>query len=100
VVGQGIFGVTAAIELSKRGYKVSALHAGDFGQPDSLSASTDISKLVRLDYGKDEIYMEMMEQSLKGWKEWNSKWKEEVYHESGVLCLSSTPMQEGNSMLH
>ena len=54
VVGAGIFGVTAAIELRRWGYAVSLFDPGPLPHPHA--ASTDISKVIRMDYGADEIY--------------------------------------------
>src|SRR6267142_93871 len=51
VAGGGVFGITAAIELRKRGHAVRLLDPGPLPHP--LAASTDISKVVRLEYGPD-----------------------------------------------
>ena len=65
IVGAGIFGVTAALELAKRGHQVKLFDPGPLPHPDA--ASTDISKAIRLGYGADEFYMELMEIALEGW---------------------------------
>ena len=52
VAGAGVFGVTAAIELRKRGHAVRLVDPGPLPHP--LAASTDISKVVRPEYGADE----------------------------------------------
>ena len=52
VVGAGIFGVTAARELARRGHEVVLVDIGPIPHP--LAASTDVSKVVRLEYGPDE----------------------------------------------
>jgi glycine/D-amino acid oxidase-like deaminating enzyme len=54
VVGAGIFGVATALALRRRGYAVTLLDPGPLPHP--LVASTDISKIVRLDYGPDADY--------------------------------------------
>lgn len=41
------------------------------GIPHDEAASTDISKLVRLDYGDDAVYTEMMEVALERWERFN-----------------------------
>ena len=69
VVGAGIFGVTAAIELRRRGHAVQLLDPGPLPHP--LAASTDISKAVRMEYGTDEDYATLVEQSFDGWHQWN-----------------------------
>ena len=59
VVGAGIFGVTAALELRTRGWDVTVVDPGPVPRP--VAASTDISKVVRMDYGADELYTAMSE---------------------------------------
>jgi glycine/D-amino acid oxidase-like deaminating enzyme len=60
IVGAGVFGLTAAIELKKRQKeaKICVLDTGPV--PHRHAASTDISKVIRMDYGADELYIEMM----------------------------------------
>ena len=93
IIGAGVFGVTAAIVLKKRGYEVSLFDPGPLPHP--LAASTDISKVVRLDYGYDEDYMALMEKALEGWREWNVSWQETLFHETGVVSLSKSQMAPG-----
>src|SRR5436305_1680047 len=54
IVGAGVNGVTAAIQLKKRGHEVILVDPGPL--PHALAASTDISKAVRAAYGADEDY--------------------------------------------
>ena len=93
IVGGGMFGLTAAIELSSRGHRVGLIDPGPIPHP--LAASTDISKVVRMAYGADELYTEMGEQSIAGWKRWNEAWGETLYHETGVTMFTQKPMQPG-----
>lgn len=93
ILGGGVFGLTAAIELRARGWKVTLLEAGTIPHPDA--ASTDISKVVRMDYGRDVQYTEMGELSLQRWREWNKHWGEALYHEDGFLVLTAGNMEEG-----
>jgi glycine/D-amino acid oxidase-like deaminating enzyme len=97
VVGAGIFGVTAALELRSRGHRVVLMDPGPLPHP--LAASTDISKVVRMEYGSDEAYMALMEQARRGWLAWNEEWAAEglepLYHETGVLMVCRDPMTDG-----
>lgn len=93
IVGAGIFGVTAALELSRRGHRVAILDPGPLPHP--LAASTDISKVIRMEYGPDEQYMAMVEQSLSGWQYWNEEFDDSLYHETGVAMLTRAPMAAG-----
>ncbi len=85
VVGAGIFGLTAAIELKLRGHPVTLLDPGPLPHP--LAASTDISKVVRIEYGSDEDYTALAERALSGWRSWNEEFGVELFHETGVLYL-------------
>lgn len=60
IVGAGVFGLAAAIELKLRqkDAKITVLDPGPV--PHRHAASTDISKVIRMDYGEDELYIEMM----------------------------------------
>ncbi len=94
VVGAGVFGATAALELARRGRRVALLDQGRVPHPDA--ASTDISKVVRLDYGSDTFYTALMEEALGGWRAWNEAWDRPLFHETGFLVLSSIPMAPGS----
>ncbi len=93
VVGGGIFGITAALELLERAYDVSLFDPGPLPRPEA--SSTDISKMVRMDYGGDALYTELVEQGFPVWELWNRTWAEELYHEDGFLFLTREPMQPG-----
>jgi glycine/D-amino acid oxidase-like deaminating enzyme len=93
VVGAGIFGVTAALELRSRGHAVRLLDPGPLPHP--LAASTDISKIVRMEYGADRDYAVLGERSLEGWRRWNEDLGVTLFHESGVLFMRRTPLAPG-----
>src|SRR6266513_435028 len=94
VVGAGINGVTAAIELRRRGHDTVLLDPGPLPHP--LAASTDISKAVRAAYGADEEYAALAERSIPLWLEWNREFGTELYHEVGFLFLRRQEMQPGD----
>ncbi len=94
VVGAGINGVTAAIELKKRGHKVVLVDPGPLPHP--LAASTDISKAVRTAYGADEYYTALAERAIPLWRKWNEEFGLELYHETGVLFVRRELMQPGD----
>src|SRR6266487_87604 len=94
VVGAGINGVTAAIELKKRGHAVILIDPGPL--PHSLAASTDISKAVRAAYGADEDYTELAERSINLWRKWNEEFGIELYHETGVMFVRRREMKPGD----
>lgn len=93
IVGAGIFGSSAALELRKRGHEVTLLDPGPI--PHVLASSTDISKVLRMDYGADEFYMELMEDAFKGWEAWNQSWGIPLFHKTGILYLAGGSMKPG-----
>jgi glycine/D-amino acid oxidase-like deaminating enzyme len=94
IVGAGINGVTAAIELKKRGHKLMLIDPGPLPQP--LAASTDISKAVRRAYGADEDYTALADRSIKLWRKWNEEFGTELYHEVGVMFVRRREMKPGD----
>ncbi|MCB1276464.1 FAD-dependent oxidoreductase [Prosthecobacter sp.] len=93
ILGGGCFGLTSALELRARGWSVTLIDQGRLPHPDA--ASTDISKVVRMDYAADEQHTAMGEHSLIRWREWNAKWGEELYHEDGFLVMSRDELHPG-----
>lgn len=97
VVGAGIFGITAALELRRRGHRVTVVDPGPLPHP--LAASTDISKVIRMEYGPDESYMALMEEARDGWIAWNASWwdagVDPLFQETGVLMVCRDPMASG-----
>ncbi|MFN7976403.1 MAG: FAD-dependent oxidoreductase [Acidobacteriota bacterium] len=91
VVGGGIFGAAAAVELSRRGDDVTMVDPGPVPHP--LAESTDISKVVRLDYGAEEIYTELAERALLAWR---GAELADLFHETGVLFLTRSEIEGGS----
>jgi len=94
IVGGGINGVAAAIELKKRGHQVTLIDPGPLPHP--LAASTDISKAVRAAYGADDDYTELAERSIRTWRQWNDELGVKLYHEVGFLFLCKRTMEPGH----
>ena len=97
VVGAGIFGIAAAVELRARGHDVVVCDAGPIPRPEA--ASTDVSKVVRMEYGGDETYMGLMEEALREWRTWNAqllrRGRRPLFHETGVLMMAGAPLRPG-----
>ena len=91
IIGAGIFGITAAIELVKRKYRVGLINPNTI--PHHLAASTDISKAVRMEYGSDQEYSHMADICIDRWKEWNDLFGETLYHEVGFLMLCKDALE-------
>jgi glycine/D-amino acid oxidase-like deaminating enzyme len=94
IAGAGIFGLTAALALAQRGYRIALFDGGSVPHP--LASSTDISKVVRLEYGADEMYMTLAERARAGWLRWNETWDEPLYHEVGLTMLTRGETMPGS----
>ena len=93
VLGAGIFGLSAALELRRRGYRVTVADPGPVPHP--LATSNDLSRMVRTDYGADGLYSALGADAIEGWRRWNAGWGRELFHEDGMLLLTSAPMIAG-----
>jgi monomeric sarcosine oxidase len=86
VTGAGVFGAWTALQLARRGKSVVLVEA--YGAGHSRSSSGDESRIIRMGYGKDEIYTRWSERSLVQWKELFAPNGQPLFHETGVLWLS------------
>lgn len=93
IIGAGEFGLTSALALTRRDWQVTVMEAGNTPRP--IAASTDISKVVRMDYGADEAYTRMGELAIEGWHRWNHDWQRTLYHEDGFLIMTRQAMRPG-----
>ena len=93
VVGAGVFGLTGALALRERGYRVTVVDPGPVPHPSA--ASNDVSRMVRMDYGTDTLYSRLGAEAIDGWHQWNARWGRDVYHEDGFMLLSSQPLERG-----
>jgi glycine/D-amino acid oxidase-like deaminating enzyme len=93
IVGAGLFGVAAARELLARGWTVDLIDPGPVPRPSA--ASTDVSKVVRMDYGSDDFYTRFAAAALAGWDDWNARWDPPLYHQDGFLLLAGGVMKPG-----
>lgn len=93
VVGAGIFGVTGALALVRAGHKVTLFETAPIPAP--LAESTDVSKVVRADYGDDELYTTEMERALETWRAWNAELGAALFHQTGAMFVTREPMAPG-----
>ncbi|KAF7719634.1 Uncharacterized protein PECH_004130 [Penicillium ucsense] len=88
IVGAGVFGLSTALELNRRGYKdITVLDR--YNPPAADGSSVDISRIIRIDYA-DPVYCKMASEAYQGWQ---TEYKDH-YYESGFALLSQTPDNE------
>lgn len=82
IVGAGLFGLTTALELSRRGYR-NILVLDRYLPPVPDGSSVDISRIIRPDYA-DEFYAQMGLEAMRGWEGEYAPF----FYRSGLLCTS------------
>lgn len=80
IVGAGVFGLSTAVHLAKRGYHnitVYDKHSHDDSQfsyfKGADSASADVNKIIRSAYGGVDIYQDLSLEAITHWHHWNHK---------------------------
>ncbi len=97
VAGAGIFGVTAALELRRRGWRVQLVDRWGSGgaAPHARASTTDVSKVIRMDYGADRWLTDLAAEAMAGWEGWNRRFSLPLFHRAGFLLLSESPFEAG-----
>jgi glycine/D-amino acid oxidase-like deaminating enzyme len=83
VVGAGIFGMAAALELHKRGHDVTLIERGEIPNPEA--SSTDVSKVIRRTNYPNEIYVELVTRAAAQWRAWHERTSRSIYFQTGKL---------------
>ena len=86
VVGAGAFGGWTALYLSRRGAKVTLLDA--WGPGNSRASSGGETRVIRATYGPDRVYVQMVAQALRLWRENEKRWGKRLYRRTGALWMA------------
>jgi glycine/D-amino acid oxidase-like deaminating enzyme len=102
VVGAGIFGIAATLELQARGHSVVVFDQGKV--PNPKASSTDVAKTIRRFYGETSTYVELVERAAARWREWNDLLGQSIYHVVGTYYIvprfePGTPIFDGYQFL-
>lgn len=96
IIGAGVFGLGAAIELRERGHDITVFDQGKV--PYEKATSTDVSKGIRRTwYGDSGPYVELVERAAVRWREWERRWGQPLYHQTGALKMMRG-FEPGNGM--
>ena len=87
VIGAGIFGIAAALELRRRGHDVTVCEQEQVPSP--RASSTDVSKVIRRTGYPEQAYRELVEQSQQQWRIWHQQLSQSIYYQTGILAVES-----------
>ncbi|KAL2205489.1 FAD dependent oxidoreductase [Sarocladium strictum] len=106
IVGSGIFGLSTALHLARRGYRnitVFDRQPCDELQYSYLNgadgASADMNKIVRSAYGGQTEYQTLSTEAIAGWKQWNEELATGVTTPSGMSGSDRVFVPNGNLSL-
>jgi glycine/D-amino acid oxidase-like deaminating enzyme len=88
VVGAGAFGGWTALELLRKGAKVTLLDA--WGPGNSRASSGGETRIIRGTYGVGRIYTEMAARALQLWKEFEQQQHLKLLFRTGVLWMAGS----------
>lgn len=86
VVGAGVFGAWTAHRLQSSGASVVLMD--QYGAGNSRASSGGETRIMRLGYGPDEIYMSSAKRSLELWRELFRQSEQRLFHRTGVLWMA------------
>jgi len=87
VIGAGAFGGWTALQLLRRGARVTLLDA--WGPGNSRASSGGETRIIRNAYGPDPTYCKMAARALHLWREHELHWRRQFFHATGVLWLAA-----------
>jgi glycine/D-amino acid oxidase-like deaminating enzyme len=87
VVGAGSFGGWSALQLLRRGARVTLVDA--WGPGNSRASSGGETRIIRGTYGPDQPYTQLAARSMKLWQANERRWKQRLLHRIGVLWMAA-----------
>jgi len=87
VVGGGIAGTMTALELQRRGERVTLIDRWEPGH--ARASSTDYNRVIRAISGRDEFYTRWARESRQRWLELQAESGQKLMYECGALILAT-----------
>ena len=85
VVGAGAFGGWTALELQRRGARVTLVDA--WGPGNARASSGGETRVIRATYGSRAIYTKMAIRALQLWQAYDAKWERGFFRKTGALWM-------------
>ncbi len=85
VVGAGAFGGWTALELQRRGSRVTLVDA--WGPGNARASSGGETRVIRATYGARAIYTKMAFRALQLWQGYDAKWERGFFRKTGALWM-------------
>lgn len=85
VIGAGAFGGWTALELRRRGVRVTLIDA--WGPGHARASSGGETRVIRATYGTRSIYSRMAMRALEQWRACDAEWRAGLYRRTGVLWM-------------
>ena len=85
VVGAGAFGGWTALELRRRGARVTLVDA--WGPGNVRASSGGETRVIRATYGTRTIYTTMARRALELWRAHDARWQRGLYRHTGALWM-------------
>ena len=87
VIGAGAFGGWTALNLLRRGTKVTLVDA--WGPGNSRASSGGETRVIRGTYGANQPYSKMAARSMELWRENEKRWTRKLFFPIGVLWMAA-----------
>jgi sarcosine oxidase len=97
IVGGGVIGLATAYALVEAGCDVTLMDKQDIPNPNS--ASYDLSRMMRLQYGPQSGYAQLAKRALTSWNTLQDKLGVQIYYPTGVCVwpATATPWSEATA---
>ena len=85
VIGAGAFGGWTALELRRRGARVTLIDA--WGPGNARASSGGETRVIRATYGTRAVYTKMAARAMQLWREYDARWQREFFRKTGALWM-------------